>query len=419
MSRVIPTVPLPRADLRGLVTRNVPLKAAAIGVALVAWVVLSTPQQEVESTQTFDAIPVQRSNVPESYVIRGSLGTVGLTVRGPTDALRDLSVSSFVAQVDLGRYDVTRAGDLQELAVHVLPARDQVRVVSVAPSLIGVRLVPVETKKMSVQVRFGNQPPVGFQSQQPAVTPGEVTVRGPSDALREVVSIVAAVRFADAPNDLRLSPRALPVDAAGHEVADVEVAPQNVEVAVAVEQAVPTRTIGIVPILRGQPGAGFWVAAATSNPAVVTIRGDQAALDAVDHLETLAIDVSGANADQVVRAALVLPSGTSLAQGGSIVQVSVLVRPLAGTRLFSAAAVPQGLRSDLVADIDPGSIDVVLAGPLAALQAVRPEQVAAVVDLAGRPAGSYQVDAVIRAPAGLNASTPNGARVNVVVRSRS
>jgi YbbR domain-containing protein len=272
---------------------------------------------------------------------------------------------------------------------------------------------------MTVQVRLENQPPTGFQAAQPTVEPGEVAVRGPADALREVVSVIAQVRFSDAPNDLALTPRALPLDAAGHEVPDVEAMPHNVFVTVPVRAATPTRTVGVIPILRGQPSPGYWVAAAVADPAVVTVRGDPSALESIDLVTTVTIDVSGASSDRLVRAALVLPSGTSLARDVGTVQVSISVRPLSGTRAFPLVAVQAtGVAEGLTATATPASIDVLLAGTVPLLESIRPEQVTATVDLSGRGPGTYELDATVRAPSGATITVPGGARISVVVRSR-
>ena len=419
MARAIGVVPRPRIDLRGLVTRNVPLKLAAVGLALLVWLALSQAQQPEEQTMPFDgAIPVQRQNMPGGYVLRGPLGEVKVSVRGPTGQVQGLAASSFRAEVDLSQYDVTRVGDLQDLPVHVSVVPDSLRVVDVHPSVVAAKLVPVESKQMSVQVRYENQPASGYQAADANLTPATVDVRGPADALREVVSVIVQVRFSDAPNDLHLTPRAVPVDGAGQEVPDVEVQPQNVAVAIAVQQATPTRTVGVIPVLTGQPAPGFWVAGATSTPAVIAVRGDPQSLDKVDHIATATIDISGVTGDRVVRVPVVLPSGTSLAQESDVVQVAISVRPLSGTRLFSVAVQTQGLGSNLAADLDPKAIDVIVSGPLGTLASLRPEQIAAVVDLTGKGAGTYLVDAQIRAPAGVTAAASGSARIVVVVRSK-
>src|SRR5439155_12745491 len=119
------------------------------------------------------------------------------------------------------------------------------------------------------------------------------------------------------------------------------------------------------------------------------VRGDPATLDKIDPLVTVAIDVTGMSVDRLVRAPLVLPPGTSLAQEGGTVQVAIAVRAVTATRLFSVAVQPSGLRSDLVADFDPKSLDVVVSGPLSTLQGLRVDQIAVVVDLDGMAEGTF------------------------------
>src|ERR671937_1283468 len=96
----------PRLDLRGLFTRNIPLKLAAVALALLVWLALSQAQAPEEQTQAFDGISVARHNTPAGYVLRGSLGDVKVSVHGPANELRQLAVSSFVADVDLSQYDL-------------------------------------------------------------------------------------------------------------------------------------------------------------------------------------------------------------------------------------------------------------------------------------------------------------------------
>ena len=418
MARASQALRAPRLDLRGLLTRNVPLKLGAIGIALAVWLVQTGSGPEV--TGTFEGrIPVERANLPEGYVLRGSLGEVEVAYRGPADAVRDLSLSSFRAEVDLAAYDLGHAGELQDLPVRVSVAPRGVRVVEVRPSVVAARLVPVQTKRMSVQARFGNQPPSGYEARAPRVDPGEVTVRGPADALREVVSVIASVRFAEAPIDVALTPRAIAVDAGGLEVAGVETSPQNVAVAVAVEPARPTRSVGIIPAVRGTPAEGYWVALVTTDPPVATIRGESAALDKIDHLDTVAIDVNGASADLVVRVPLALAPGTLLARPGDVL-VTLSIQPARGTRPLPLVAVQaQNVGEGLVADLAPQTVDVILVGTVSSLRAVRPEQLSATVDLAGRGPGTYLVEVLLRVPAGTAASSVSPVRITAVVRSRS
>ncbi len=407
----------PRLDPRTALTRNVPLKLGAIAVALV--VSLLAAAAAPEESGSFEGVPVERANLLEGHLLRGPLGEVEVLYRGPIDAVRDLRLSSFRAEVDLGAYDLAQDGELQELPVRVVVADPRIRVVGVRPSAVAARLVPVGSKRLVVLVRFDNQPPSGFQiAGAPQITPAAVTVHGPADALREVTAVVARMNFPDSPNDLTASPRALAVDAAGREVTEVDTDPQNVAVTVSLEPARTTRTVPVVPDVRGSPAPGYWVSSASVDPPIVTIRGDAATLEQVGALATAVIDVTGATRERTVRVPLLLPSGTSLARPTDVL-VSLTVAPARGTRSFPLIAVQaQNVRADLTAELDPAGVEVVLSGEVPTLRQVSPEQIGASVDLRDRVAGSYQVDVTVRAPSGTTVASVTSGRITVTLRAR-
>lgn len=406
-----------RLDPRHLLLRNVPWKLTAVLIALVASGVAARTVDE--TTQAFPGrIAVERANVPEGHILRGSLGEVEVSVRGPAEALGLLGAASFRARVDLAEYDLARVGEPQDLPIRVSVSEAEVRVVDVRPSTVIVRVVPVGTKRLPVQVRFENEPPAGYQAAPATVSPVEVELRGPADALGEVASVVATVRFLEAPTDLALSPRAVPVDGAGREVLEIEVEPRNVDVAVALAETQPTRTVAIVPVLRGTVARGYWVAGVAVNPPVATIRGDAAALALIDRVETVAVDVGGALSDREARPLLILPEGTSLARPVEVV-VTVSVRVASGSRPFPTIAVQaEGVPPDMVAEISPSTISVTLAGPMPSLEAVEPQQILASVDVGDRGPGTYELPVQVVLPPGVRVLSATPSQVTVVVRSR-
>ena len=151
----------------------------------------------------------------------------------------------------------------------------------------------------------------------------------------------------------------------------------------------------------------------------MTIRGEPDAISPIDHIDTGAADVSGLTGDKSFNVALLLPAGTSLfRQTGSTVTVSVA--PYVGTRPFPLVAVTAvNLGSNLLADTDPQTVAVVLAGPVATLQGLAPGQVVAIVDASGRGASSAPADVSVRVPAGVTVQTVQPTRVTLTIRTRS
>jgi len=177
--------------------------------------------------------------------------------------------------------------------------------------------------------------------------------------------------------------------------------------------------VPVVPALRGAVAAGYWITRVTTDPPVVTVRGEAAALGGIDQVATAPIDVSGLGADKTFQIALLLPAeGTSLIKAAQAT-VTVSVSPLVGSRAFPLVAVQvTGLGSGFVAEFDPPTISVVVAGPVPALSGITPGQVTATVDATGKGAGTYPVDVLVRTPPGTTAQTVQPTRVTLTIRTR-
>ena len=130
--------------------------------------------------------------------------------------------------------------------------------------------------------------------------------------------------------------------------------------------------------------------------------------------------MTGITADRSFNVGLVLPAGTSLFRPtGSTVTVSIA--PLIGTRPFPFVAVQTvNLPAALVADTDPQTVSLVLAGPVPTLAVLTAAQVTAVVDGAGRATGSSApADVAVRVPAGVTVQSLQPTRVTLTIRTRS
>jgi YbbR domain-containing protein len=405
---------LRRIDLRSLVVRDFPLKAAALAISVLAFVAVA------ESTQpaviTF-RVPVERpAEVPAGYVLRGTLGDVAVTLRGPQPAIAKLTQGDVhpvpdLAQADLGRNDV------QDVAVRV-PLADQNIVAQTDPPTVPLRIEKIVTRSLSVQVRFANDPPAGFQPGSATLSSGDVKITGAQSLVASVAAVYATLRFGDAPIDISTSAEAVAVDAGGNPVDGVQSDPPSVQVNVPVLSTTSTRTVPVLWSLRGSVAAGYWISQVSTDPIAVQIQGAPDRLAAVERIDTAAIDVSGLNSNRSFRVPLLLPDGVSLLQPRDAT-VGVTVVPLAGTRPFPLVAVQAtGVGAGLVAETDPATVSVVVSGPSATLAALTATEVTATVDATGKAAGTYQADVVLKLPAGVTAVSLQPIRVTLTMRPR-
>ncbi|MEA2661566.1 MAG: hypothetical protein QOH08_1138, partial [Chloroflexota bacterium] len=381
-----------------MIVNDLPMKAAALAIAVLAFVAVaeSTPQQV---TVTF-RLPVERpTDVPAGYVLRGTLGEVTVSLHGPQPQIAKLAAGDLHPVPDLAQADLS-INDVQNVAVKV-PLSDGAIVAQTDPLTVPVRIEKVVSRSVSLQVRFANDPPTGYQPGTPSFSTSEVRITGAQSLVASVAAIFATLRFGDTPIDISASADAVPVDAAGNTVDGVQADPPTVTVNVPVLSTTRTRTVPVLWSIKGAVASGFWISRVTTDPVAVQLQGTPERLAAVDRIDTAPIDVAGLSANKSFRVPLVLPDGVSLLQPTDAT-VGVTIVPLTGTRPFPVVAVQAtGLNAGLVAETDPPTVSVILSGSVAALAALGPADVGAGVDAGGKVAGTYQADVVLRLPAGV------------------
>jgi YbbR domain-containing protein len=415
-----PLLPRRRIDLRRIATADLPLKVTAVLIAMIFWVVsvLSAPPTEVVREYGGRVAVERPDSVPAGYVLQGQLGDVGVRLRGTEAALANVVASDLHATIDLPAADLHRS-DPQDVPVHVEIATGGVKIESVAPVTVTVRIEPITSRAVAVQARFANSPPTGTFAGDPAITPTEVRVSGAASQVARIAAMYATVAFGDGKTDLVQSVQPTAVDPSSQTIEGLTVDPAVVQVTVPVLPTATTRTVPVVPAVRGSVAAGYWITRVTSDPAVVTVRGETAALGSIDQVATAPIDVSGLGADKTFQVELLLPAeGTSLIKAAQAT-VTISVAPLSGSRAFPVVAIlATGLGSGFVAEFDPPTIGLVLAGPVPALSGITAGQVVATVDAAGKGPGTYPVEVVVRTPAGTTAQSVQPIRVTLTIRTR-
>jgi len=403
-----------RIDLRRAVTNDFPLKAAALAISVLAFVAVAENGQQAEATYR---APVERpADVPDGYVVRGTLGEVAIKLSGPRAQVAKIAQSDLHPVPDLAQADLAR-NDVQHVAVRV-PLPDPAVTAQVDPPTVALRIEKIVSRSLPVQVRFANDPPPGFQPGSPALSIPEVRISGPQSLVANVTGVFVTLRFGDTPVDVSTSADAVAVDAAGNMVEGVQSDPPTVQVNVPVLSTTSTRTVPVLWSLKGQVAPGYWISRITTDPIAVQLQGLPDKVAAVDRIDTVAIDVSGLTANKSFRVPLVLPDGVSLLQPTDAT-VGVTVIALSGTRPFPVVAVQvTGVAPNLVADAEPATVSVVVAGPSATLATLGADAVTASVDATGKGLGTFSADVVLRLPAGVTALSLQPIRVTVTMRSR-
>ncbi|MEO8633277.1 MAG: CdaR family protein [Chloroflexota bacterium] len=408
-----------RVDVRRIVAHDFGLKAVAVVIALLFWVAIMQNATPRVITVAFDGrVPVERpDNVPAGYVLRGTLGDVGVTLRGAPGVADRVVLSDLRATVDANSLALA-GSEPQDARVIVTVVREGVEVIDVSPPTVSVRIERLTSRTMLVQPRFANEPPSGSRAGAAEVAPTEVRVTGPESEIARIAAVLGTVRFGDAQTDIEApSTPAIPVDAAGVAIDGLTVEPGVVTVKVPVLPIATTRTVPVVFTLRGVVAPGYWVVGVAMDPFAVTVRGEEIVLSTLDRIETLPIDVGDLSTTKTLSVVLAVPTGVTLLRPTDVT-VTVTVQALTGTRVFNSAIVVTGLTANQVADLDITNVGVLVAGPVPTLAALPAAQVVATVDAGGRGPGTYAVDVAIRVPSGVSVQTVQPTRVTLTIRTR-
>lgn len=176
-------------------------------------------------------VPLEVLGVPAGLSVASiSPTTVGVTVRGPSQAVNPLESSSLLATVDLsGAQPGTQKFYIR---INDLPSGVQAEVTR--PADATVVLQKTEAVSFAVQVQVTGTAASGFVVGTPQVLDKLVVLTGPANAVASVVKVVASVDVQSARTNIVVAVPPVPVDRNGQPVSGVQVLPTEVTVRVPV-----------------------------------------------------------------------------------------------------------------------------------------------------------------------------------------
>lgn len=380
--------------------------STAVLSLLLAFIVWAVAEQENNPIFVVRGVPVSLWGVEEGMALRSpATVSVDVRIRAPEDIWESLRADDFEAFVDLAGLGAGKYG----LPVQVPPPQPEVQILSVKPATIVVELEAIVQKSVPVraEVMDSLSLPFGYEMHDPMVTPSEVLVSGPRHHVEAVASAVAEVYLRAARSTVE---RRLPVtlrDKEGQLIGNVvQWAPRMVTVTVPIEQRPGYRDVRVRVRWEGQPAKGYNITEVAVKPSIVTIYGSPAAIEAVPgYVDTVPVNIEGADSDVVERVALIVPENVSVFGSPSVV-VSVGITPIEIRGwLVRRMPVVQGLGDGLQAETSPRIVDVFLAGPLPRLETLGPGDVQVVLDLTGMEPGTHTLEPTVILPEGIRMET--------------
>lgn len=189
-----------------------------------------------------------------------------------------------------------------------------------------LRVEPLETKSLSLEIRTEGEPAEGYLLYETSAEQNQVILTGPQSYVSEVGSAQAFVDITDSEKNISSYPDIVLFDQEGEEITSEEMGNQklklnisSVKVAAVIYQtkSVPVTCGSEVPIAEGYE----IVTAPTAVPSSIKIAGAAGILRKVDSIEIPASDIASealsADLHRLVKLEKYLPDGIVLPEGSS------------------------------------------------------------------------------------------------------
>jgi YbbR domain-containing protein len=401
------------------IVKNLPTMLVALVLAAVVWFSAVTASDPVKENDYPRPIRIEWIGINPSLVIVN---------QPPQQMTLKLSAPQSIWERLVNEQVPVRAVvDLSGLSPgqHTLPIQVQVgirpvEIVSNSPTTVDVVLEALASRSLPVILIQRGEPYIGFQVQPARLSQETVTISGPASLVNKVQEVRCILDLNLAKEDVQRTLNLQAVDVVENNIEGITFIPERVTVTVPIVQLGGYRNVVVKAVITGQVSTGYRVTNISVFPPAVTLFSSDPQLinDLPGYVETLPLSLDEARDDLDISLQLNLPQGVSVV-GDQKVQVQVGVADMEGSlTLRNMPVVVIGQSDGLSVVVSPGSVDVILSGPLPLLDILKTADVRVVVDVTGQLVGTYQLVPVVELKiAGLRIDSILPNSIEVIVSS--
>ena len=387
--------------------------ALSIVLSLLLWFYVLNLENP-EGTTNFKGLTVELRGTGENLKVINPIPTVDSVIQAPQNVMGTLNQSDIHPYIDLS--GLTEGVHELPVRVDISGGRAGVMQVTLSPRIVQVQLETQTSTQQVVTARTIGTPAFGYALEPAEVKPDQVRVKGSKGAVARVAEVVVPVDVDEKAGTQRGLRTPVALDNDGKEITGLSFEPEEVEVTVPIKLLFTYKVVPIrVPVL-GQPASGYRVLDITLNPTNVTVCCSPEVLDPLVSLDTTPVTITGAISVVTATTELILPPDVELYPGQKkTVDVKVSFERLVSRLQVSVAPTVEGLPEGFGAVVSPNQLDLVLSGTFEQIQNLRPADVRAVVNMQGRPPGTYELQPQIILPEGMTLESGAPSRVTVTI----
>lgn len=367
----------------------------AFALAVVVWISAVTSENpNIVQTLT---VPLEVVDQDRQLILVGEFTSqVRITVRATQSVWRRIedSENAITAWVDLsglsaGTYDLPVRARINENF-------DPSRIIETTPDMVAITLERLVSQEFPVRLEVSGEPARGYQRGVPARSPAFVTVSGREPLVTQVMEVRANLNISESRDDIQSRVELVAYDPNGDPVEGVTITPGEVTVSIPITLQEAYRTLAVRPVTTGNIANGYRITNITvSPPSVLVFSGDpQLVKDLPGFVETVPLDITGAEDDIETFVQLALPAGISVVDDTTVL-VQVFIAAVEGSLRIPLPVTTIGLVPGEAAEFSPDNVDVILSGPVPELNQLDPSDVRVVADVTGLEQGTHQVELTV------------------------
>gem|GEM_PF-293537 len=159
-----------------------------------------------------------------------------------------------------------------------------------------------------------------------------------------------------------------------------------------------TKKIGLLPVIQGEPEAGYMIDDIALEPNDVEVRGPETVLLGLDRLWTEPVDVTKLTGSITIVTKPAMPSVAVNLINPADIKVNLKISPKLTVRAFKNVKV-ETVNSVYKFELDTETVDLMIRGPVNAMtELVTGKGLQVILDLAGFESGRFKRKVVVRVP---------------------
>ena len=303
---------------------NTTIKVLAVLIAIIMWFYVMSEINPVT--------PKEFSNIKVNYKNTESVEKSNLHILEPKDIEVNVEISGRrndilqISKEDINPYVDLRGITEGEVRVPVyINSPSKIEIEDYNPKEVIFKMEDVIAKEKQVELRTTGTVANGYTVGKIELKTSSVIIRGPRSMVNSVSQVIVTVDVSDLKEGANVNLPYKVLDDRDKEVSVFEKEPETIEVIIPVYKV---KNISITPETVGEPLEGYKITEIRVTPQNIRIMGNEKAVNAINFIRTVPIDISSLNRTHFVNAELIIPEGILLSKPEERPVISVQVEPI-------------------------------------------------------------------------------------------